>query len=195
MEPIRSYRPIDCSLPLKTGGSALALVVSRPAQRLLTLWPARSPSRHRDPLHRRLQRLRYLCRCFDCYRVERTSSRAGLSPAVDRRLFTAHSYRQLILDFETVADLLSLLGVDCNVTAEWPVSHPQLATVLSGPRKPGGLGAQGARQRRSRLCRKRGLTRHSEQLLRSRAKGRYGLQRESLFLFGLGRREFPSLRD
>ena len=26
----------------------------------------------------------------DCYRVERSSSRAGLSPAVDQRLFTAH---------------------------------------------------------------------------------------------------------
>jgi hypothetical protein len=44
-----------------------------------------------DPLHRRLQRLRYLYRCFDCYRAERTSSRAGLSPAVDQRLFTAHA--------------------------------------------------------------------------------------------------------
>ena len=32
--PIRSHRRIDCSLPLKTGGSALASVVSRPAQRL-----------------------------------------------------------------------------------------------------------------------------------------------------------------
>jgi len=36
-----------------------------------------------DPLHRRLRQLRYLHRCFDCYRVERTSSRAGLTPAVD----------------------------------------------------------------------------------------------------------------
>ena len=31
-----------------------------------------------DPLHRRLQRLRCLHRCSDCYRVERSSSRAGL---------------------------------------------------------------------------------------------------------------------
>ena len=29
-------------------------------------------------------------RCFDCNRVERTSSRAGLTPAVDHHLFTAH---------------------------------------------------------------------------------------------------------
>jgi hypothetical protein len=32
-----------------------------------------------DPLHRRLQRLRCLHRRSDCYRVERSSSRAGLS--------------------------------------------------------------------------------------------------------------------
>jgi hypothetical protein len=35
----------------------------------------------------------------NCYRVERTSSRAGLSPAVDQRLFTAHCYRQLSMGF------------------------------------------------------------------------------------------------
>src|ERR1035437_5017052 len=43
-----------------------------------------------DPFHQRLQRLCYLHRCSDCYRVERSSSRAGLSPAVDQHLFTAH---------------------------------------------------------------------------------------------------------
>src|ERR1700739_3088942 len=43
-----------------------------------------------DPLHRRLRRLCCLHRRSDCYRVERSSSRAGLSPAVDQRLFTAH---------------------------------------------------------------------------------------------------------
>jgi hypothetical protein len=41
-------------------------------------------------LTRRLQRLRYLHRCSYCYRAERTSSRAGLPPAVDQRLSTAH---------------------------------------------------------------------------------------------------------
>src|SRR2546427_1051463 len=38
-----------------------------------TLRPARSPSRHSDPLHRRLRRLCYLSRRSDCYRVERTA--------------------------------------------------------------------------------------------------------------------------
>src|SRR5215470_8894276 len=46
-----------------------------------------------DPLHRRLRRLCYLHRRSDCYRVERSSSRAGLIPAVDQRLFTAHCKR------------------------------------------------------------------------------------------------------
>ena len=81
---------IGGGLPRAKGGSAPALPVSRPAWRSLALRPACSPSRHCDPLHRRLQRLRYLHRCFDCYRAERTSSRAGLPPAVDQRLFTAH---------------------------------------------------------------------------------------------------------
>ncbi len=49
-----------------------------------------------DPLHRRLRRFCCLHRRSDCYRVERTSSRAGLSsrcgpvPFLDQCLFTAH---------------------------------------------------------------------------------------------------------
>src|SRR6267143_4648462 len=39
---------------------------------------AESPS---DPLHRRLRQLRCLHCRFDCYRVERTSSRPGVTPA------------------------------------------------------------------------------------------------------------------
>ncbi len=86
MELVRSCRSINFGLPQNRGGSAPALVFSRPAQRSLTLRPARSPSRQCDPLHRRLQQLRCLRRCFDCYRVERTSSRTGLTPAVDHHL-------------------------------------------------------------------------------------------------------------
>ncbi|HEY4051294.1 MAG TPA: hypothetical protein VGM27_30900, partial [Acidobacteriaceae bacterium] len=36
--------------------------------------------------HRRLQQIRYLLCCSDCYRVERSSSRVGLSPTVVQRL-------------------------------------------------------------------------------------------------------------
>ena len=96
MEFVRSYDSIRFGLPQNQGGSAPALVFSKPAQRLLTLRPACSPSRQCDLLHRRLQQLRCLRCCFDCYRVERTSSRAGLTPAVDHHLFTAHPVIRLI---------------------------------------------------------------------------------------------------
>jgi hypothetical protein len=86
MEFVRSYHSIGFGLPRNRVGSAPASTFSRPAQRLLSLRPACSPSRLCDLLHRRLQQLRCLRRCFDCYRVERTSSRAGLTPVVDHRL-------------------------------------------------------------------------------------------------------------
>jgi len=50
---------------------------------------AESPS---DPFHRKLRQLRRLGCRFDCYRVERTSSRAGVPPTEVQRLFTAHYY-------------------------------------------------------------------------------------------------------
>jgi hypothetical protein len=45
MEFVRSYDSTNFGLPRNRGGSAPALVFSRPAQRLLALRPARSPSR------------------------------------------------------------------------------------------------------------------------------------------------------
>src|SRR6266567_2823108 len=77
MELIRSYFSINVGLSQNHGGSAPALIVSRPAQRLLTLRPACSPSRLSDPLHRRLRRLRFLHRRSDCFRVERTQFPGG----------------------------------------------------------------------------------------------------------------------
>src|SRR5436309_9898838 len=49
MEPIRSYYSINVGLPQIHGGLAPALIVSRPAQRSLTLRPACSPSRLMRP--------------------------------------------------------------------------------------------------------------------------------------------------
>src|SRR6266536_2852239 len=43
-----------------------------------------------DPFHRKLRQLRCLRCRFDCYRVERTSSRAGVTPAEVQAPFTAH---------------------------------------------------------------------------------------------------------
>ncbi len=78
--------PSNSGLPTTDDGSAPALNISGPPQRSLVLWPACSPSRLCDPLHRRLRRLRLLYRRFDCYRAERSSSRVGLTPTVDQRL-------------------------------------------------------------------------------------------------------------
>ena len=80
--------PFASAFPRYRGGSAPALTVSRPAQRSLTLRPARLPSRHCDLLHQRLQQSRCLHCCSDCYRVERTSSRAGI-PRCGPAPFTA----------------------------------------------------------------------------------------------------------
>jgi hypothetical protein len=45
MEPVRSFVSIVSGLPCEKVRSAPAIIVSGPAQRSLTLWPARSPSR------------------------------------------------------------------------------------------------------------------------------------------------------
>src|ERR1017187_7057781 len=45
MKLVRSSLSIDCGLPCEKARSAPAIVFSRPAQRSLTLWPARSPNR------------------------------------------------------------------------------------------------------------------------------------------------------
>ena len=62
--------PCDVRLPCSEARSSSASVFSGPAQRSLVLRPARSPSRLHDLLHRRLQRLGYPRRRFDCYRPE-----------------------------------------------------------------------------------------------------------------------------
>ena len=93
MEFVRSYDSISFGLPRNRGGSAPASLFSGPAQRSLTLRPACSPSRLRDPLHQRLQQSRCLPCCSDCYRVERTSSRAGIPP-LWTSAFTAHPVRR-----------------------------------------------------------------------------------------------------
>jgi hypothetical protein len=74
-------------------GSCISLFEACPALTQVTACMlTESPMR---PLHRRLQQRRCLRRCFDCYRVERTSSRAGLTPAVDHHLSRRTRVRDL----------------------------------------------------------------------------------------------------
>ena len=72
--------PSNGGLPHVADGSASASHFSRPAQRSLTLRPACSPITQGDPLHRRLQQLRYLHHCSDCYRLERQVAGRELHP-------------------------------------------------------------------------------------------------------------------
>src|SRR5580692_1284444 len=60
---------------------------------------AESPS---DPLHRKLRQLRCLRCRFDCCRVERASSRAGVAPAEVQRLS-----RRTVTPVETIAFLVA----------------------------------------------------------------------------------------
>jgi hypothetical protein len=83
---------------------------------------AESPS---HPFHRKLRQLRFLRCRFDCYRVERTSSRAGLAPAEVQRLFTAHVIWRFIAN-----ELLAC------VSLLFPKSKAAFAAV---PRTEGGL--------------------------------------------------------
>ena len=77
----------------------------------------------RDPLHRRLRQLRCLRCRFDCYRVERTSSRAGVSPAEVQRLFTAHYFANYPSN-SSVSPQTGVLGVENNArVAALSVTH------------------------------------------------------------------------
>jgi hypothetical protein len=94
MELVRSYDSTNFGLPRNRGGSAPALVFSRPAQRLLTLRPARSPSR-----------LATLCTRGFSSLVASTAALivtgwsepvpGRVTPAVDHHLFTAHPVTRL----------------------------------------------------------------------------------------------------
>src|SRR5260370_40468815 len=86
MEFVRSYRSTNFGLPTKPGrvGSCISLFEACSAFTHVTACTlAKSPS---DSLHQRLQQSRCLHCCSDCYRVELTSSRAGLSPAMYHQL-------------------------------------------------------------------------------------------------------------
>jgi hypothetical protein len=95
MELVRSYRSTNFGLPTNRGGSAPALSVSGPAQRSLTLRPARSPSR------------------LATLWVERTSSRAGLPPLWT----TAFSRRTRLSDQDLVTYSGSVFSLD--VRRDW----------------------------------------------------------------------------
>ena len=129
--------PFASAFPRNRGGSAPASLFSGPAQRSLTLRPTRSPSHLSDPLHQRLQQSRCLHCCSDCYRVERTSSRAGIPP-LWTSAFTAHTRIPFIRTWplETLEDTghlwANLSRSDCRYliqlppqTSSWELQAPE----------------------------------------------------------------------
>src|SRR5215469_5475037 len=106
MESVRSYSSTGISLPQKSGGSAPALVVSGPARCLLRITACRLAKSPKATLYTGvLQRLCYLRRRSDCFRVERTSSRAGFSTRSGPAPFTAHRLLVTYLPWERLAKL------------------------------------------------------------------------------------------
>ena len=105
------YCSIVVGLPQITVGSAPALSVSWPAQRSLALQlqPTDSPSRLMRPSTPEAPAACCLHRRSDCYRVERSSSRAGLPSRCGPAPFTAHCY----LSF-------SFGMVDNDIASLWP---------------------------------------------------------------------------
>jgi hypothetical protein len=105
------------------------------------------PSRFNDLLHQRLQQSRCLHCCPDCYRVERTSSRAGLTPAVDHRLFTAHpisglTSSPLLRPAELLASLTETFTSGL-LAVRSPSPPPDMTTVPTGQFTPVGLSPTG----------------------------------------------------
>ena len=100
------------------GGLAPALIVSRPAQRSLTLRPACSPSHLSDPLHRRLRRLRFLHRRSDCFRVERTQFPGGTFTRSRPAPF--HGARVIEIFHQLSSELRQYIGLGaCSKTYRW----------------------------------------------------------------------------
>src|SRR5260370_36548463 len=84
---LRIGRPAEQSHKRKESVSCITIFEASLAFTQITACTlAKSPC---DSLHQRLQQFRCLHRCSDCYRVERTSSRAGIPP-LWTSAFTAH---------------------------------------------------------------------------------------------------------
>ena len=86
-----AHFPASGSLPQRTGGSAPAFQVSRPAQRSLALRPAWSLDHPRRPVTPKcFERCRYLHHPLRLLPAGATVCRAGFAPAEGRCLSTAH---------------------------------------------------------------------------------------------------------
>jgi hypothetical protein len=86
MELVRSSISIVSGLPCVTVRSAPATLFFGACSAFTYVMACTLAELPCDPLHRKLRQLRCLHCRFDCYRVERTSFRAGAAPAEVQRL-------------------------------------------------------------------------------------------------------------
>src|SRR5262252_2407215 len=114
MKLVRWSISIVSGLPCEKVRSAPPIVVSGPARRSLNVMACTLAESPCDPFHRKLRQLRCLRRRFDCYRVERTSSRAGVAPAevqrLSRRTFSPNNERSLAFSTANQEALLYVLA-------------------------------------------------------------------------------------
>src|SRR6266700_614289 len=94
MEHVRSSLSIISGLPREKVGSAPATVFFEACSAFTHVTACTLAESLNDPLHRKLRQLCCLRCRFDCYRVERTSSQAGVHP-LKSSAFHGALYRQL----------------------------------------------------------------------------------------------------
>ena len=84
------FSSASAAFPKPPKGSAPTSIVSRPHRKFTCVAACLFAEPPSGSLHRRFRRFRCLHRRSDCFRLERPSCRAGLAPAEDPCLFTAH---------------------------------------------------------------------------------------------------------
>ena len=88
-----AHYPSPISLPRTGGRVGLCNVVFEDCSAFTHITACTLAKSLNDPLHRRLQPLRYLHDCSDCFRLEQ-NRRVGFAPTEKRRLCTAHARRR-----------------------------------------------------------------------------------------------------
>jgi hypothetical protein len=133
--------PRSCSLPQMAGGSASALLLSRPARASLTLRPVGSLSRPRRPLSRGSSPASCPAKPLVSYRINRQFSGRNLPPLMIRA-FGAHGHYRTRPQHSRVNTALRpprprisgipsiRLGPSLKDHVEWALRRP------SNPRKP-----------------------------------------------------------
>jgi hypothetical protein len=103
MRPIRSYSLTNVGLPSKSRRVGSCLTRFEGLLSVYSHYGLHARQVAFATLYtERLQRLRCLHHCSDCYRAERSSSRVGLAPTVDQRL-SRRTYVPNVLENRSVA--------------------------------------------------------------------------------------------